>query len=167
MNQFFTGRGGGIWWDNVILALVPQMAYIFLDLQSIAVVIRRIPITCPMLLLLNEFLVMGQLSARNFCQQHTTLSTLETSLTSVIMVPPVPKERNTPPRFAPGKEDMARSTKELADQSSPQQNVDNHEPRLGPKPRSHNKVIHPPGGKSSVVFYWCPPSFSPLALSTC
>lgn len=30
----------------------------------------------------------------------------------------------------------------------------NHEPHLGPKPRSHNKVINPPGGKSSVVFYW-------------
>uniref|UniRef100_A0A3P9KUY2 Jupiter microtubule associated homolog 2 n=1 Tax=Oryzias latipes TaxID=8090 RepID=A0A3P9KUY2_ORYLA len=29
----------------------------------------------------------------------------------------------------------------------------NHEPHLGPKPRSHNKVINPPGGKSSVVFY--------------
>ncbi|XP_023674962.1 jupiter microtubule associated homolog 2 [Paramormyrops kingsleyae] len=67
--------------------------------------------------------------------------------------PEVPKERNTPPRSAPGKEDTAPSAKELADQSSPQQNADNHEPRLGPKPRSHNKVIHPPGGKSSVVFY--------------
>lgn len=29
----------------------------------------------------------------------------------------------------------------------------NHEPHLGPKPRSHNKVLNPPGGKSSVVFY--------------
>lgn len=29
-----------------------------------------------------------------------------------------------------------------------------HEPHLGPKPRSHNKVLNPPGGKSSVVFYW-------------
>jgi len=28
-----------------------------------------------------------------------------------------------------------------------------HEPRLGPRPRSHNKVLNPPGGKSSVVFY--------------
>lgn len=28
-----------------------------------------------------------------------------------------------------------------------------HEPHLGPKPRSHNKVLNPPGGKSSVVFY--------------
>ncbi|CAB1341291.1 unnamed protein product, partial [Coregonus sp. 'balchen'] len=28
-----------------------------------------------------------------------------------------------------------------------------HEPHLGPRPRSHNKVLNPPGGKSSVVFY--------------
>jgi hypothetical protein len=24
---------------------------------------------------------------------------------------------------------------------------------LGPRPRSHNRVLNPPGGKSSVVFY--------------
>ncbi|XP_072298682.1 jupiter microtubule associated homolog 2 [Eucyclogobius newberryi] len=29
----------------------------------------------------------------------------------------------------------------------------NHEPHLGPLPRSHNRVLNPPGGKSSVVFY--------------
>ncbi|XP_066498949.1 jupiter microtubule associated homolog 2 [Hoplias malabaricus] len=28
-----------------------------------------------------------------------------------------------------------------------------HEPHLGPRPRSHNRVLNPPGGKSSVVFY--------------
>ncbi|XP_007528071.1 jupiter microtubule associated homolog 2 [Erinaceus europaeus] len=31
--------------------------------------------------------------------------------------------------------------------------VDRHEPRLGPRPRSHNKVLNPPGGKSSLSFY--------------
>lgn len=31
--------------------------------------------------------------------------------------------------------------------------VDDHEPRLGPRPRSHNKVLNPPGGKSSIAFY--------------
>ncbi|XP_037364007.1 jupiter microtubule associated homolog 2 [Talpa occidentalis] len=31
--------------------------------------------------------------------------------------------------------------------------VDLHEPRLGPRPRSHNKVLNPPGGKSSISFY--------------
>ncbi|CAL8288869.1 unnamed protein product [Boreogadus saida] len=29
----------------------------------------------------------------------------------------------------------------------------NHEPHLGPKRRAHNRVLNPPGGKSSVVFY--------------
>lgn len=29
----------------------------------------------------------------------------------------------------------------------------NHEPHLGPVPRAHNRVLNPPGGKSSVVFY--------------
>ncbi|OCT64306.1 jupiter microtubule associated homolog 2 [Xenopus laevis] len=28
-----------------------------------------------------------------------------------------------------------------------------HEPHLGPRPRSHNRVLNPPGGKSSVAFY--------------
>ncbi|XP_053550646.1 jupiter microtubule associated homolog 2 [Bombina bombina] len=28
-----------------------------------------------------------------------------------------------------------------------------HEPHLGPKPRSHNRVLNPPGGKSSITFY--------------
>uniref|UniRef100_A0A8C5LG84 Jupiter microtubule associated homolog 2 n=1 Tax=Jaculus jaculus TaxID=51337 RepID=A0A8C5LG84_JACJA len=35
----------------------------------------------------------------------------------------------------------------------PMPTVDSHEPRLGPRPRSHNKVLNPPGGKSSISFY--------------
>ncbi|XP_007937703.1 jupiter microtubule associated homolog 2 [Orycteropus afer afer] len=35
----------------------------------------------------------------------------------------------------------------------PTAKVDSHEPRLGPRPRSHNKVLNPPGGKSSISFY--------------
>ncbi|XP_048351144.1 jupiter microtubule associated homolog 2 [Sphaerodactylus townsendi] len=31
--------------------------------------------------------------------------------------------------------------------------MEDHEPRLGPRPRSHNKVLNPPGGKSSISFY--------------
>nr|XP_056722367.1 jupiter microtubule associated homolog 2 [Euleptes europaea] len=31
--------------------------------------------------------------------------------------------------------------------------IEDHEPRLGPPPRSHNKVLNPPGGKSSISFY--------------
>uniref|UniRef100_A0A8C4SQP6 Jupiter microtubule associated homolog 2 n=2 Tax=Erpetoichthys calabaricus TaxID=27687 RepID=A0A8C4SQP6_ERPCA len=53
-----------------------------------------------------------------------------------------PKQQEQAPAPAP-------SNKE----SEAQSNVDGHEPRLGPRPRSHNKVIQPPGGKSSVVFY--------------
>ncbi|KAM6962486.1 jupiter microtubule associated homolog 2 [Aplochiton taeniatus] len=37
--------------------------------------------------------------------------------------------------------------------SSPGMALKDHEPHLGPRPRSHNKVLNPPGGKSSVVFY--------------
>uniref|UniRef100_A0A8C4SQN6 Jupiter microtubule associated homolog 2 n=1 Tax=Erpetoichthys calabaricus TaxID=27687 RepID=A0A8C4SQN6_ERPCA len=55
-----------------------------------------------------------------------------------------PKQQEQAPAPAP-----APSNKE----SEAQSNVDGHEPRLGPRPRSHNKVIQPPGGKSSVVFY--------------
>ncbi|XP_053131979.1 jupiter microtubule associated homolog 2 isoform X2 [Hemicordylus capensis] len=35
----------------------------------------------------------------------------------------------------------------------PEPKIDDHEPRLGPRPRSHNKVLNPPGGKSSIAFY--------------
>ncbi|XP_064376717.1 jupiter microtubule associated homolog 2 [Dromaius novaehollandiae] len=44
----------------------------------------------------------------------------------------------------PGKEERLKE---------PEPKIDNHEPRLGPRPRSHNKVLNPPGGKSSIAFY--------------
>ncbi|XP_051877163.1 jupiter microtubule associated homolog 2 isoform X2 [Pristis pectinata] len=31
--------------------------------------------------------------------------------------------------------------------------VDDHEPRLGPRPRSHNKVTQPPGGRSTFSLF--------------
>lgn len=37
--------------------------------------------------------------------------------------------------------------------AEPNPSEKDHEPRLGPRPRSHNRVLNPPGGKSSVVFY--------------
>ncbi|XP_040829530.1 jupiter microtubule associated homolog 2-like [Ochotona curzoniae] len=40
-----------------------------------------------------------------------------------------------------------------AKEPEPAPTVDSHEPRLGPRPRSHNKVLNPPGGKSSISFY--------------
>uniref|UniRef100_A0A2K5QJW5 Jupiter microtubule associated homolog 2 n=1 Tax=Cebus imitator TaxID=2715852 RepID=A0A2K5QJW5_CEBIM len=41
----------------------------------------------------------------------------------------------------------------LTKEQEPTPAVDSHEPRLGPRPRSHNKVLNPPGGKSSISFY--------------
>ncbi|XP_030315793.1 jupiter microtubule associated homolog 2 [Calypte anna] len=43
--------------------------------------------------------------------------------------------------------------KEERCKKEPEPKIDNHEPRLGPRPRSHNKVLNPPGGKSSIAFY--------------
>ncbi|XP_062340621.1 jupiter microtubule associated homolog 2 [Osmerus eperlanus] len=40
-----------------------------------------------------------------------------------------------------------------AEPCAPSRSLQDHEPRLGARPRSHNKVLNPPGGKSSVVFY--------------
>uniref|UniRef100_A0A8C5VXH0 Jupiter microtubule associated homolog 2 n=1 Tax=Microcebus murinus TaxID=30608 RepID=A0A8C5VXH0_MICMU len=48
----------------------------------------------------------------------------------------------------PGGEPGAREAEHV-----PTAKVDSHEPRLGPRPRSHNKVLNPPGGKSSISFY--------------
>ncbi|KAG2455570.1 JUPI2 protein, partial [Polypterus senegalus] len=53
----------------------------------------------------------------------------------------------------PKQQELAPAPAPSNKESEAQSNVDDHEPRLGPRPRSHNKVIQPPGGKSSVVFY--------------
>uniref|UniRef100_H2S9N6 Jupiter microtubule associated homolog 2 n=1 Tax=Takifugu rubripes TaxID=31033 RepID=H2S9N6_TAKRU len=54
---------------------------------------------------------------------------------------PEPATPATPPPPVPVEKDQAAEP------------LKNHEPHLGPKPRSHNRVLNPPGGKSSVVFY--------------
>lgn len=73
------------------------------------------------------------------------------------------KEKAAPPAPTPTKEPAAVSAPpepEPCSSSSPPDGGDqagelkNHEPHLGPRPRSHNRVLNPPGGKSSVVFYW-------------
>ncbi|KAF4092947.1 hypothetical protein AMELA_G00026500 [Ameiurus melas] len=56
----------------------------------------------------------------------------------------------TPTKEAPPPEPVACQD---AEPSSKQPSEKDHEPRLGPRPRSHNRVLNPPGGKSSVVFY--------------
>ncbi|XP_026994923.1 jupiter microtubule associated homolog 2 [Tachysurus fulvidraco] len=58
--------------------------------------------------------------------------------------------RATPTKDAPPPEPTASKDSEP---SPKQQSEKDHEPRLGPLPRSHNRVLNPPGGKSSVVFY--------------
>ncbi|XP_028843223.1 jupiter microtubule associated homolog 2 [Denticeps clupeoides] len=64
--------------------------------------------------------------------------------------PPAPPKQVTPvervkeaPPTTPVKEEHAVTETPLK----------NHEPHLGPRPRSQTKVLNPPGGKSSVVFY--------------
>ncbi|EPY88924.1 hypothetical protein CB1_000144018 [Camelus ferus] len=54
------------------------------------------------------------------------------------------------PRQEPGERGGPR---EADGAQGPAPTVDSHEPRLGPRPRSHNKVLNPPGGKSSISFY--------------
>ncbi|XP_069342418.1 jupiter microtubule associated homolog 2 isoform X2 [Eulemur rufifrons] len=60
--------------------------------------------------------------------------------------------RSVPPGEEPGERGGAREAGHAAEHG-PTAKVDSHEPRLGPRPRSHNKVLNPPGGKSSISFY--------------
>ncbi|XP_045141265.1 jupiter microtubule associated homolog 2 isoform X2 [Echinops telfairi] len=59
---------------------------------------------------------------------------------------------STPLRDGTAEKDNTRD-KAPAKEPEPTASVDSHEPRLGPRPRSHNKVLNPPGGKSSISFY--------------
>ncbi|KAM8824569.1 jupiter microtubule associated homolog 2 [Synchiropus picturatus] len=82
----------------------------------------------------------------------------------VKVVQPVVEAEPSPPAVAAAKEEPApvpqpqtqstsSSSSSSSSPSSPDDNLKKHEPHLGPKPRSHNRVLNPPGGKSSVVFY--------------
>ncbi|XP_023867646.1 jupiter microtubule associated homolog 2 isoform X2 [Salvelinus sp. IW2-2015] len=66
---------------------------------------------------------------------------------NVASPPPTPTKVAVEPASAPSakKPEPEASLSELS--------LKDHEPHLGPRPRSHNKVLNPPGGKSSVVFY--------------
>ncbi|XP_029432430.1 jupiter microtubule associated homolog 2 isoform X2 [Rhinatrema bivittatum] len=48
-------------------------------------------------------------------------------------------------------EDSEREKRNLERESTTTMN--DHEPRLGPRPRCHNRVLNPPGGKSNITFY--------------
>ncbi|XP_029914581.1 jupiter microtubule associated homolog 2 isoform X2 [Myripristis murdjan] len=82
---------------------------------------------------------------------------------------PEVREEPAPPAVVPAKEEppaaaaaaaaaevaaVSASPEPTAAPESPEQTTEkNHEPHLGPRPRSHNRVLNPPGGKSSVIFY--------------
>ncbi|KAF7471263.1 Hypothetical predicted protein [Marmota monax] len=59
---------------------------------------------------------------------------------------------STPSREESGEKGSSRGA-DHAKAPEPTPPADSHEPRLGPRPRSHNKVLNPPGGKSSISFY--------------
>lgn len=67
--------------------------------------------------------------------------------TLVAPKPVVIEDKKPPVEVVSGEPQKEKTTNE------PGRKIDNHEPRLGPRPRSHNKVLNPPGGKSSIVFY--------------
>ncbi|XP_055779653.1 jupiter microtubule associated homolog 2-like [Salvelinus fontinalis] len=64
---------------------------------------------------------------------------------NVASPPPTPTKAAVETAPAPSIKKPETSLSELS--------LKDHEPHLGPRPRSHNKVLNPPGGKSSVVFY--------------
>ncbi|XP_026538259.1 jupiter microtubule associated homolog 2 [Notechis scutatus] len=65
-----------------------------------------------------------------------------------------PRETKVPEDQRPQREELSEKKDLLKETTKePGPKIDNHEPRLGPRPRSHNKVLNPPGGKSSIAFY--------------
>ncbi|KAM3863840.1 jupiter microtubule associated homolog 2 [Diretmus argenteus] len=76
-------------------------------------------------------------------------------LAKVSQPEPVKEETVAPPVTPVKEEPVAVVASPEPEPSSPPAHASdkNHEPHLGPKPRSHNRVINPPGGKSSFVLY--------------
>lgn len=67
---------------------------------------------------------------------------------------PTPTKEEPAPVSAPPKPELASPPPSVSvEKDQTAELLKNHEPHLGPKPRSHNRVLNPPGGKSSVVFY--------------
>ncbi|XP_078415195.1 jupiter microtubule associated homolog 2 [Cetorhinus maximus] len=51
-------------------------------------------------------------------------------------------------------DEHGKQESEEKDEEKPKEpTVDDHEPHLGPRPRSHNKVTQPPGGKSTFSLF--------------
>uniref|UniRef100_UPI0037E93921 jupiter microtubule associated homolog 2 n=1 Tax=Semicossyphus pulcher TaxID=241346 RepID=UPI0037E93921 len=66
---------------------------------------------------------------------------------------PVPAKVEPPAEVAAPQPEPSSCSSSPPPESEDAGDLKNHEPHLGPKPRSHNRVLNPPGGKSSVVFY--------------
>ncbi|CAI5674634.1 unnamed protein product [Oreochromis niloticus] len=99
-----------------------------------------------------------------FCSRSKWRNTKFLKLPEAKASQPEAKEQTTPPADTPAKEEppaataaavSAPSEPEPTPSSFPDDtSLKNHEPHLGPKPRTHNRVLNPPGGKSSVVIYY-------------
>ncbi|XP_072916551.1 jupiter microtubule associated homolog 2 isoform X1 [Hemitrygon akajei] len=51
------------------------------------------------------------------------------------------------------KEQGEQESEKKEEEKPKEPTVDDHEPHLGPRPRSHNKVTQPPGGKSTLSLF--------------
>ncbi|CAH2307669.1 Hypothetical predicted protein [Pelobates cultripes] len=75
---------------------------------------------------------------------------------NITLKEPEVKAQSTPvkavPKAAPSIEEKPPTPKEVRP-AEPDPAMAAYEPHLGPRPRSHNRVLNPPGGKSSVTFY--------------
>lgn len=67
---------------------------------------------------------------------------------------PVPAKEEPAAVSAPPEPEPSSSSPSPPNERDTTADLKKHEPHLGPRPRSHNRVLNPPGGKSSVVFYW-------------
>ena len=70
----------------------------------------------------------------------------------VVRPAPVPSKEEPAP--APVPESKPATSSPSSPPPDDENSLKKHEPHLGPRPRSHNRVLNPPGGKSSVMFYW-------------
>ncbi|XP_069840270.1 jupiter microtubule associated homolog 2 isoform X2 [Dendropsophus ebraccatus] len=66
---------------------------------------------------------------------------------------PPPEEKTPVAKEEKVVEKAAEKVPEKAPAKVPEPDLTAHEPHLGPRPRCHNRVLNPPGGKSSVTFY--------------
>ncbi|XP_060945518.1 jupiter microtubule associated homolog 2 [Limanda limanda] len=71
----------------------------------------------------------------------------------VVRPSPVAAKEAPAPAPAPVPEPKPATSSPSSSPPDDESSLKKHEPHLGPRPRSHNRVLNPPGGKSSVMFY--------------